>query len=247
MMQRMRTNRQYENGAEHLKNLLRICSAQHHEKVVRALGELCRHACRSPNELHRDFGLRSMGALKTNLVVQGGAALSEPAMVALDDYGTLAMSLARHTSKKGVLKSRELRNLDLGRDELRLPEGLRWIRKERSRSRILVMLEQYDFGPRNIPAVPYEFLFIAIELGYIEVLEDLVVLIPKLILDVPLSAVWQGDPSKDPEPLSTFIRTKLSAGDELRPREEVVGYIRSRATIGYLAAAWAASQPFLWP
>ena len=67
---------------------------------------------------------------------------------------------------------------------------------------------------------------------------------------------WQsGDPRPTSSPLfyklhsiTRFLpcvpcnRTKFSVGDELRPREEVVGYIRSRATIGYLAAACAASQ-----
>ncbi len=239
---KLRTNRQYEKGEEHLKSLLRVCSAQHQEKVVRALGELCRHACRSPNELHRDFGLRTMGTLKNNLVLQGEAALSQAAMVALDDYGTLAMFLARHTSKNGVLKPRELRNVDLSRDESRVHGDLRRIREKRCRSWILIMLERYDFGPRYIPAVLYELLFIAIELGYYEVLEDLSVLIPKLIFDVPSSAVGQGDATNDLGPLSKLIRTKFSASDELRSREEMVGYNRPRASIGFLATAWAASQ-----
>ncbi len=240
---KMRTDRQYEAGVEHLKSLLRICSAQHHEKVVRALGELCRHACRSPNELHREFGLRTMGSLRKSLVLLVGEALSKQAIVALDDYGTLAMSLAGYTSTNGVLKPRELRNFDLRRDESRLPKDLSWIRQQRSRSQILIMLEMYDFGPRYIPAILHELLFIAIELGYVEVLEDLSVLIPKLILDVPSSAVnRQGKATNGLEPLTTFIRTKFSIGDELEPREEMSGHTRPGANIGHLATAWAASQ-----
>jgi ankyrin repeat protein len=236
----LRSDGQYQQGEAHLKSLLRICSPDHHEKVVRALGELCREASRSPSEFHRDFGLRAMASLR-QLTRQGVTALSEPAVTALKDYQQLSEILKedpRHSGKPWEAKPPpplDMTSVAELRQDMELP------RDKRPRLKALLMLEKYDIGGRNSLAVQ-EFLFVAIALGYAEVIEDLRALNPSLLFELPFSEV----PSGEGEPLTVVVQKKFNPGGEAEfldsNGKEPKGSLRPGAPIVFLATVWAASQ-----
>jgi hypothetical protein len=237
---KLRREGQYQRGEAHLKSLLRICSPDHHEKVVRALGELCREASRSPSEFHRDFGLRAMAGMR-QLKTQGVTALSQAAAKTLEDYHQLFEFLKqdpRHGGKPWEAKPRPA--LDMASvAELRGDTDLP--RDKRSRVKALLMLKKYDISGRHSLAVQ-EFLFVAIALGYAEVIEDVRALNPSLLFDLPSSEV----PPGEREPLTVAVQKKFKAGgkvESLDPKgKKPKGYLRSAAPIAFLATLWAASQ-----
>lgn len=230
---KLRTDRQYEKGEAHLKSLLRICSPQHHEKVLRAMGELYRHALKSPSEMHRDFGLRAMAALRKEMVRQGTPPWSDAAMAALSDYEKLAEFLQDGSRGAGTSwNSRSRASLGIS-PVLELHESLGQPPGKRSRFKTLLVLEKYDMTGHNNPAL-HEFLFVAIALGHVEVLEDLRALNRDLVFEAPSLATLPGNP-----PCSTAsIRSRFNANN----LAQVEGQIRSGSTVGFLATAWAASQ-----
>jgi hypothetical protein len=237
---KLRREGRYQQGETHLKSLLRICSPDHHQKVVRALGELCREASKSPSEFHRDFGLWAMAGLR-QLNTQGVIALSQGAEKALEDYHQLYGFVKRdprHGGKPWEAKPRPA--LDMASvAELRGDTDLP--RDKGSRAKALLMLEKYDISGRHSLAVQ-EFLFVAIALGYTEVIEDLRALNPSLLLDLPSLEV----PPGEHEPLTVVVQKKFKAGGEvesLDPKgKKPKGYLRSAAPIAFLATVWAASQ-----
>ncbi|KAK3899946.1 hypothetical protein C8A05DRAFT_36423 [Staphylotrichum tortipilum] len=216
----LRANRQYEQGEAQLKGLFNICSLQHHEKVVRALGELYRHASKSPTESHRDFGIRSMKAIREKLTSRHKALkLSEAGSEALNDYEQLAEFLSSSTRRSAYPPGRRNR-LQLPMSAvLELHDGLRPPEEGRGRSRLktLMVLEMYNMAERNSPVLQ-GLLFTAIALRHPEVLEDLRALNPDLLLE--------------------SRRTRFSPS----PLFGSGGIPHSGSTVGFLALTRAASQ-----
>ncbi|KAK4031411.1 hypothetical protein C8A01DRAFT_42127, partial [Parachaetomium inaequale] len=226
----LRTDRQYEKGEAHLKSLLRICSPQHHEKVVRALGELYRAASKSPSGVHRDFGLRAMASIRRNTISQAaGPTLSEAAMTAVADYEKLAEFLPKRSGNSWESRTGVFLRVS---EVLRL-EGIRQPGQESERSRLktLLVLEKYDMTSRNSPAL-HELLFAAIALGHDEVFDDLHALNRDLVFEPP--SLKTTETGLGAAPLTAFLTRKFNAGNNLASR--------GGSTVGFLALAWAASQ-----
>jgi hypothetical protein len=234
----LRSDGQYQQGEAHLRSLLKICSPDQHEKVARALGELCRDASRSPRAMHRDFGLRAMTSLGL-LFTQGGTALSQEAVTALEDYLQLCEFLKadpRHSAREATPQpALDMASVAELRQDIDLP------RDKRSRLKALLMLEKYDIRDRYSLAV-HELLFVSIKLGYTEVIEDLRFFNPSLLFGPPSSEV----PPGEDEPLTVVVQRKFNAGG--RPEhpdpngKESRTYLKSGARIAFFATAWAASQ-----
>jgi hypothetical protein len=227
---KLRNDRQYEQGDVHLKSLLRICSAKHQEKVVRALGELYREASRSPREADRIFGVQAMAYLRSHATSQRETTLSKPALAALEDYQELADFLKDDPRRRGrPWEAKALVPLDLSL-VLELHEDLKRPREGRSRIRALSILERYDVSGRNRLAL-HEFLFVAIAFGYVEVVQGLRALNPSIIFETPASST----PTEGPEPLIFSAMRKYGNPDQAESPGPA-------ATIGFLATVWAASQ-----
>ncbi len=239
----LRGNQQYDKADSQLKRLLRVCAPQHHEKVVRALGELYRQAHKSTNSLlRRDFNFRQMWGIEHN-TIPPGSTLSGPARVALHDYRQLAflISTGRHESRG---------HRDFGTEPLQmaavleLHKGLSWPGERsndgpapgRSRLTTLAVLEKYDMTSRNSAAY-HELLFTAIALGNVEVLDDLRLLNPNLVLE--FSAYDPAELPDSAETLTPYITARFNS-EPLEGR----GSIRPDGcgTVGFLAIAWAAAQ-----
>jgi ankyrin repeat protein len=230
---KLRTDQQYEKGAARLKSLLKIRVPEQHERVLRALGELFRHALRAPRAAQRDFGLRAMGSLKKDLVYEGAPTLSRAAMVALCDYGSLAEFLHdRSRGPRSLWNSESRANLGVS-PVLELHKELDQPPENRSHLKTLMVLEKYDMTGCNNSAI-HELLFVAIALGHVEVLEDLRALNHDLIFEAPSLVTLTGNPPCS----SASIWSKFNA-DKLA---QVEGQVRSGNTVGFLAAAWAVSQ-----
>jgi ankyrin repeat protein len=249
---RLRSEGQFEQGEANLKSLLRICSPDHHEKVVRALGELYRGALKSPSKVHRTFGLRSMETI-TYLNIQG-AALSQNAVRALKDYAQLSEFLKkdpRHGDKPWEAKPLPMLEMELVL-ELRADEELPT--NERSRLTALLLVEKHNIRGRNSLAVQ-ELLFVAIALGYIEVVEEMRALNPNLLFELPsselpssnmLSTEWlQGLLLGGKQLLIIAVQRRFSLDeiDSARDPTTIKGESpRIRFYVGFLAVLWAASQ-----
>ena len=230
---KLRADQQYEQGEDYLRSLLRICSPQHHEKLVRALGEVYRHALKSPSELHRVFGLRAMEHLKEDMVQQVDQTWSAAAMTAVSDYAGFAEFLDRGpTRTEKPWESRSRPSLGIS-PVLELHQGLKHPQKDRSRLKTLIVLEKYDMKGRNNPAI-HELLFVAIALGHVEVLEELRALNPGLVFEAPSSGALPGNSYC----ATASIRSKCNANNAAQVEDQVW----SGSTVGFLATVWAASQ-----
>ncbi|KAH6847189.1 hypothetical protein B0I37DRAFT_139209 [Chaetomium sp. MPI-CAGE-AT-0009] len=245
---KLRTDRQYEKGAAHLKSLLSICSPQHHENVLRALGELFRHALRSPSAVHRDFGLQAMESLGKDMVRQGAPTLLDTAMVALSDYESLAEFLNGGSRGPGNLWNSKARpNLGISQ-VLELHKGLDQP-EERSHLKTLLLLEKYDMTGHNNSAI-HELLFVAIALGHLEVLEDLRALNHDLIFEVPSLAPLPEDPPCSSASIASKFNANhlaqaersITSGFNANHLAQAESRVRPASTVGFLATAWAASQ-----
>jgi ankyrin repeat protein len=250
---RLRSEGQFEQGEAVLKRLLRICSPDHHEKVVRALGEHYRWALKSRSKVHRTFGLRSMETI-THLNIQG-AALSQKAVRALKDYAQLSEFLKkdpRHGDK--FLEAKPLPMLEMeSLLELRADEELPT--DVRSRLKALLLVEKHNIRGRNSLAVQ-ELLFVAIALGYIEVVDEIRAMNPNLLFELPSSELPSSDmlsaELQSPglllggkQPLIIAVQQMLGSDKIDSSRDPTIikgGSARTGVYTGFLAVLWAATQ-----
>ncbi|KAH6637298.1 ankyrin repeat-containing domain protein [Chaetomium tenue] len=240
---KLRNDGQSEQAEAHLMDLIQVCSSDYQEKVVRALGELYRGALRSPGEFHRNFGLQGMADMES-LWVHDVAVLSEAALRARKDYSQLSGFLNADTRHGGKpLKAKPLLMLDM-KTVLDLRRDTALPRANRSRLKVLVMLEEYDIRDRNSLAVQ-ELLFVAIELGYLEIIEELRALNASLLLERP------SEEQSSPEPPSDGLKPLIAAAQQNFSPDGIVILQtetgeeephRTGSSVGFLAALWAARQ-----
>jgi len=237
----LRNNRQCERGEAQLKALFKICSSGHQERVVRILGEMYREACRSPSETQYDFGLRGMASLRRNLVNAGAAArqtLSQSAMTAFADYEKLYGFLKDRPSwRRDPRKPQNREQLPM-LAVLELHKGLAQPREGHGRCRFetMLVLEKYDMTGRGEAPI-HELLFTAIALGHVEVLEDLKVLNPYVLVEQPV--IYAAALPDGAEPLTRHITSRFNS-EALDNQGGVLP--TGCGAVGFLAVAWAAAQ-----
>ncbi|KAL2117163.1 hypothetical protein VTJ04DRAFT_9331 [Mycothermus thermophilus] len=159
---KLKRSGQYEEGEMILKRMLRSGKQCHHAQVARALGELYRSALRSLTR--PDFAFRGMTSLRdiASMTTESGSQLSDAAISILE------------TGFK--LPELNLSVVD------RLWQDAKQQGQSTCRAHALYLSERFNLSIRSSSAIQ-KLLFISIEFGYVEVIEEIRQRNPLLVME----------------------------------------------------------------
>jgi hypothetical protein len=180
---KLKRSGQYEEGEMILKCMLRSGKQCHHAQVARALGELYRSALRSLTR--PGFAFRGMTSLRdiASMTTESRSQLSDAAISILGDYWNY-FSFHFHGPRDGLQGTEtgfKLPELNLSVVD-RLWQDAKQQGQSTCRAHALYLSDRFNLSIRSSSAIQ-KLLFISIEFGYVEVIEEILHRNPLLVME----------------------------------------------------------------